>query len=61
MKGFTHLAELYGVRCYYNENTQEVKGVNWLNDTIIEFLVSLTEFMGISFYDGFPIKIIREL
>lgn len=59
MEGYTHLAELYGFRCYYNIHTAEVKGTNWINDKMIDLMVwaDVTFF----FNDGFEIILIREL
>ena len=59
MEGYTHLAEIYGVRCYFNEYTNEMKGINWFNEKLIDFFIWLdTTF---TFNDGFYIKIIKRL
>lgn len=56
---FTHLAEIYGFRCYFNENTNDVKGVSWFNDQLIDLFV----WIDITFFENecFKIKIIQEL
>lgn len=59
MEGYTHLAEIYGFRCYYNENTAEVKGTTWVNEKLIDLFIWLNVTFCIC--DGFYIKIIKEL
>lgn len=58
-KEYTHLAELYGFRCYFNDITNEVEGTNWFNDKMIEAFI----WIDINFFDNeyFAIKIIEEL
>lgn len=59
MSKWTHLAELYGFRCYFDELENEVVGTNKFNDILIEVFL----YLDITFFDNeyFPIKIIREL
>jgi len=38
MEGYTHLAELYGFRCWFNEDTNEVRGTNWFNEQMISVM-----------------------
>lgn len=56
---FTHLAELYGFRCYYNIDTHEVQGTNWFNVVMIDLFVWIDTTFLIN--NGFQIKIIRKL
>lgn len=39
--GYTHLAECYGILCYYHTETKEVKGVNWVNENILKVLLKI--------------------
>lgn len=59
MKSFTHLAEIYGFRCYYNVHTCEVKGTNWINEKMIDLLSWMD--VKLFFNDGFEIVLIEEL
>jgi len=59
MEGFTHLAELYGFRCWFNEDTNEVKGTNWFNDFMIDTCVWLES--RFEFNYGFHIKLIERI
>ncbi|WP_282638084.1 hypothetical protein [Sphingobacterium thalpophilum] len=59
MNGFTHLAELYGFRCWFNEDTNEVKGTNWFNDKMIDIMTWIDVKFEIN--DGFYIKVIERL
>lgn len=56
---FTHIAELYGFKCYFNADTNEVKGTNWLNDQLIDLFI----WLDTNFFENeyFAIKIISEL
>jgi hypothetical protein len=56
---YTHIAELYGFRCYFNENTNEVVGTNWFNDKMIDLCTWIEQNIGLN--DGFYIKIIQKL
>lgn len=59
MEGYTHLAELYGFRCLFNEDTNEVKGINWFNEKMIDIFIWVDVTFEIS--DGFYIKLIEKL
>lgn len=59
MEGFTHIAEIYGFRCWYNENTGEIKGTNWLNDKLIDLFIWIDVKFEIN--DEFAIKLIEEI
>lgn len=56
---YTHLAELYGFRCYFNEYTSEVEGTNWFNDKFIDIFL----WIDLTFFENeyFEIKLIKEL
>lgn len=56
---FTHIAEIYGFRCYFNDNTNDVVGTNWFNDKMIDLFV----WLDLTFFENefFKIKIIEEL
>ncbi len=56
---YTHIAEIYGVRCYFNENDNSIKGTNWLNDNLISIFTWIDCTFCIN--GGFYIKIIRSL
>lgn len=59
MKVYTHIAEIYGFRCYFNQNTGEVEGVNWVNNKLIELFV----WFDVTFTsnEAFAIKLIKEI
>lgn len=56
---YTHLAKIYGIPCYFNENTMDVKGVNIIYDLIIRMRVWVEE--TFPFGDHFEIELISEL
>lgn len=56
---FTHLAEIYGVRCYYNMYSHEIKGTNLFNDLLISVFIWIEVHIGVN--EWFNIKIIKEL
>lgn len=59
MEGFTHLVELYGFRCYFNEDTGDIMGTNWINELMIDFFIYMDQTFGENEY--FEIKIIKKL
>ena len=59
MTEFTHLAKLYGFECYFNIDTNEVKGTNWFNDKMIDIFVWIETTFPVN--DHFEVIIIREL
>lgn len=62
MKEFTHLAEIYGFRCYFNVHTGDAKGINWLVDKIIRFCIWYDNIgMGGYYPILHDIKLIEEL
>ena len=65
----THKVSLWGVRCYWNCETDDLWGVNWLCDHLIipvsrihSFFYFLTEavFPWIDIVDGFPLRVIER-
>ncbi len=56
---FTHIAKIYGIPCYFNEDTMEVKGTNLIFDWLIDARVFLETIFPID--EGFNIEIISEL
>lgn len=56
---YTHLAEIYGVRCYYNIDTDQLEGTNWFNEKLIDIFLWFDLTFEIN--DGFYIKLIKEL
>ena len=59
MKSYTHIAKIYGFRCYFNEETGEVEGINWLNEKMIQLFI----WIDLTFSDNeqFKIEIIEKL
>lgn len=59
LSDYTHLAELYGFKCYYNINTSAVKGTNWFNDLMIDTFI----WLDLAFFDNeyFKIKLLEQL
>lgn len=56
---FTHLAKIYGIECYFNENTNELKGTNWFNNLLIDFFIWLD--ITFDFNEYFAIELIKKL
>lgn len=56
---YTHLAKIYGIKCYYNVYAAKYKGTNWINDKMIKLLKYLDG--NLTDYEYFSIKIIKEL
>lgn len=59
MKRFTHLAELYGFRCWYNDETGEVKGTTWFNEKMIDIFIWIDTTFECN--EEFRIKIIEKM
>lgn len=63
MKGneikFTHLAKIYGIPCYFNENTMEIKGTNTVYDLLIGIRLKIEEYLPLD--DGFYVTKIKAL
>lgn len=57
--GFTHLAKIYGIPCYFNENTMEVKGTNKVYDLLIGARIMIEQYLPLD--NGFYITKIRTL
>lgn len=57
---YTHLAELYGFRCYFNIDTNEIEGTNWFNNKMIDLFIWL-DVEVLQFNEYFEVKIIKEL
>ena len=55
---YTHIARVLGVRCYFNIHTNEAKGVTLLHDMILEFLLSIAQFID---SEGFKVELIKKL
>lgn len=56
---FTHLAKIYGIPCYFNENTMEVKGTNKIYDLLIGVRIQIEQYFPLD--DGFYITKIQAL
>lgn len=56
----THLVTFWNIPCYYNELTGDLAGTNWLYDDLLEIAVYLDRKLPSS-WDGFKLKIIKEL
>ena len=56
---FTHLAKIYGIPCYFNEYSMEVKGTNWLFDKLIDLGIFLDTTFSLS--DGFYVTDMQEI
>lgn len=59
MNSYTHLAKLYGFKCYFNEHTGEIEGINWFTNLLIELFV----WIDITFTsnESFAIEIVEKL
>lgn len=56
---FTHIGKIYGIKCFFNENTMEVKGTNWLNETAISLCIWLDQNFPINY--NFEIVLLERL
>ena len=60
----THKISFYGVRCWYNDNTGDLCGVNWLCDYLVMAVSWLHNFVALCFPGvgerGFPFRVIEE-
>ncbi len=56
---FTHIARLYGFKCFFNIDTNEVQGTNWFNEKMIAFCLWMEQNLPIN--EGFEIQIIEKL
>ncbi|WP_437918572.1 hypothetical protein [Sphingobacterium sp. LRF_L2] len=56
---FTHLAKIYGIPCYFNEDNMEVKGTNWFFDRLIDLGTFLDTTFNLS--DGFYVTDLQKL
>ncbi|WP_419788847.1 hypothetical protein HDF19_11990 [Mucilaginibacter sp. E4BP6] len=59
MKNYTHIAKIYGFKCYFNENTGEIEGVNWIENKLIELFVWID--VTFTSNDAFKIEILEKL
>jgi hypothetical protein len=59
MKTFTHIAKIYGFKCYFNENTGEIEGTNYFTNLMIELFVWID--VTFTTNETFAIKIIEKL
>jgi len=59
MNTYTHLAKIYGFKCYFNEHTGEIEGTNWYTNLLIELFV----WIDITFTsnESFAIEIMEKL
>lgn len=60
----THKVSFYGIRCYMNDTTGEMWGVNWLCDKLLTAAYAFHHTMGFFFPEtaakGFPLYILEE-
>jgi hypothetical protein len=56
---YTHIAKLYGFKCFFNDETMDVKGTNWFNEKMISFFIWLETIHTIN--EGFIIQIIEPI
>lgn len=59
MDDYTHIAKVYGFKCYFNENTGDVAGTNWFNNKMIELFVWLD--VNLTENEQFAFEIIERL
>ena len=45
-KNATHKVSFWGVRCYFNDNTGDLWGVNQFHERLIPLAIWFNEFMG---------------
>jgi hypothetical protein len=59
MKTYTHIAKIYGFKCYFNEHTGEIEGVNWVENKLIELFVWID--VTFTSNEAFKIEILEKL
>lgn len=59
MREYTHLAKIYGIPCYFNEETMDVMGTNPFYDFLIECRIQLERVFPMK--EGFYVELIKEL
>lgn len=57
---FTHHAKFYGIPCYWNDETNNIKGKNFVFDIVLTIAVWI-EFEFPTNDDGFPVLIGKKL
>ena len=65
----THKVSLYGVRCYFNEDTAEICGTNWFFNLLIvpvctlhNVIITINSYVipGYEYEGGFPLVYLEE-
>lgn len=56
---FTHVAKIYGIPCFFHEETMDIEGTNWLYDKLIDVAIFIDEALRIT--DGFYITDLKEI
>lgn len=59
MKRYTHIAKIYGFKCFFNEDTGEIEGTNWFTNLLIEAFVYIDVLFTNN--EAFRIEIIEKL
>jgi hypothetical protein len=59
MEGYTHIAKIYGFRCYFNEETGDVLGTSQLNTLLIDLCIWID--VNMTNNEVFKIEIIQKL
>ncbi|RZK27107.1 MAG: hypothetical protein EOO43_00660 [Flavobacterium sp.] len=59
MAGYTHIAKFYGIPCYFNENTMDVKGTNKFYDFLIDARLLVEDHFPSD--SGFRIELIKNI
>lgn len=57
---FTHYAKFYSIPCYWNNDTNELKGRNWFYDFLLTIAVWI-EFEFPTNDNGFPVQLGKKL
>lgn len=56
---YTHIARIYGIPCYFHEETMAVEGTNWFYEKLIDIAIFFDETFKIT--DGFYLTHLEEL
>ncbi|WP_293914641.1 MULTISPECIES: hypothetical protein [unclassified Sphingobacterium] len=56
---YTHIAKIYGIPCYFNEENMAIEGTNWFYEKLIDLAIYLDTILKIS--DGFYITDMHEI
>ena len=61
MKGYTHLAKAYGIKCFYNIKTKDIKGITLFHDYLIDLCLRVHILCGFNYNENIKVKILKNI